>query len=110
MVPRLYLHTGEGKYDVPFCVRTVQSIVFFFATELEFHLRGFKEGCDHFENICVAQRGIVESGCINQNDTATVQIESTPRLHHVRARSQSSANAEVGSADEIDELCKSCDA
>jgi len=82
----------------------------YFGNKFEFHLRGCEEGCDHLKNICVASRGIVESGCINQNDTTAVQIESTPKLYHVRARSQSSTNAKAGTADEIDELCKSCDA
>jgi len=61
----------EGNYAVMFGVRMVQPVGFF-GTEFEFHLRGFEEGCDHFENICVAQRGIVKSGCINQDDTTTV--------------------------------------
>jgi len=85
---------------VTFCVRTAYSF-------LEIHSRGCKEGCDHFEDICVAPRGIVESGCIDQNDTTTVQIEITRELYGVRARPQPSANAEVGSADEIGELCDS---
>jgi hypothetical protein len=45
---------------------------YFFGIVFEFHLRGCEEGCDHFEDIRVAPRGIVESGRVNQNYTTTV--------------------------------------
>jgi hypothetical protein len=75
--------------------------------EVVLHLRGRKGGRDHFKNICVAPGGVVESRCINQKDTTTVQIESTRGFYGVCARSQPFANAEVGPADEVNELCKS---
>jgi hypothetical protein len=69
--------------------------------------RGCEKGSDHFENICVAPRGVVESWCVDQNDTTTVEIKSTRDLHGVCAGPQTPTNAKVCSADEIDKLCKS---
>jgi hypothetical protein len=79
-------------------MRKVDSL-FFFKTEPDLHARGFKEGCDHLENICVAPRGIVESRSVDQNDRMSVQIERVCYLHRIRARSQPVAYSEMGSAD-----------
>jgi hypothetical protein len=73
--------------------------VFFFKTEPDLHARGFKEGCDHLENMCVAPRGIVESRSVDQNDRMSVQIERVCNLHRIRARSQPVAYSEIRFAD-----------
>lgn len=82
-------------------------VIRFFGIELALHLRRCEEGRDHFEDISVAPRSVVESGRVNQDDTTPVQIESTRKLDGVCVRSQASADAEVGSTNEIDKLYKS---
>ena len=49
------------------------------------YLRGFEESRDHVKNVDVAPHGVVESGSIDQNDPASVQIEGPSRLYGVRA-------------------------
>ena len=71
---------------------------FLWGIEFGIDLRDFEEGRNHIENVRVAERGIVESRSVDQNDTTTIQIESVRRLNGVRARSQSFADSEVGSA------------
>ena len=70
-------------------------------------LRGSKEERDHVENIYVAQVGVIEPGRVDQNNTTSVQVKGIPRLHGARARFQPSTDAELGPADEVNELCKS---
>ena len=41
--------------------------------------------CDHIEDVDVAQVGIVESGCVNQEDTTPVHVERLPELYGGRA-------------------------
>jgi hypothetical protein len=54
-------------------------------TELEIHVRGFKKGGDNCENICVALRGIVESGSVDQNDRMSIQVKSASNVNLLRA-------------------------
>jgi len=68
--------------------------------------RDLEEGCDRPKYVYIALRGIVESGCIDQNDTTTVEIESLCHLCGACTRSQSSTNAKFGPADEVNELYK----
>jgi hypothetical protein len=69
VTPCLYLHVGGSDYNAVSCK---SDAVIFFGTEVMFRLRSFKEGRDHRKNICVALGGIIEPGCIDQNDTTAV--------------------------------------
>jgi len=60
---------------------------FFFSKLFELHSRGRKKSSDHFENIRVTTRGVVESRRVNQNDTTAIEIKSTRRLDGVCAGS-----------------------
>jgi len=67
----------------------------------ELHSRGCKKGSDLFENVYVASCGVAESWRINQDDVTAAQTKN------IRGLYSACAGAKAGSADEIDELCKS---
>ena len=85
-------------------MRKIQALFFFGGGEVELHAQGFKTGCNNFENICVAQCGIVEPGSVDQNDTMFAHKERLGALDLVRARYLPIVHPEIGFAGEIYEL------
>ena len=73
MLPRAYLGTGDN------CVRTVRPIF----RGLDLDLRGFKKDGDHFEDVRIAQRGVIEPRSIDQGDSAAIDIETARDLHGI---------------------------
>jgi hypothetical protein len=61
------------------CVRMARPI--FWGSDL--NLRGFKKDGDHFEHIRIAQRGVIEPGSIDQDDSAAIDIETACDLHGI---------------------------
>jgi len=49
------------------------------------YLQSYEEDRDDVENIHITPIGVVESGCVNQNDVTPVELERLPRLYGIRA-------------------------
>ena len=68
------------------------------------HPRCRKESGDQFQNIGVALVGIIETGCVDEDDLSSVESEFIRELNFCGARFQVQPNAEARSAGLVDKL------